>query len=106
MREIKLIALLLILVLFMPFCISMPTSYDTAQIPDNGKNVKAGMSVQIGKGHIYGYSDRYRDYKVRGDLQVGYGVGGFFEGGANGGVAVGIYNHVILTLNWVFLRIL
>ena len=97
MRGIKLISLLVILILFMPFCISMPISYDTAQIPNNDKTLRAGVGGQVAEG-IYTIStgcsyDRiyYKNNKVRGDLQAGYGVKKFFEGGANVGIALG--NH-------------
>lgn len=51
MRRIRLIVLLVILALFMPSCISVPMSYDTAQISDNGKNLRAGVSGQTVRGY-------------------------------------------------------
>jgi len=97
MRRINLVVFLVIVILFMLSCVSTPTSYDTAQIPDNGKNLRVGVSGQIGEGRYpvgYGfsyYNIRYR--KVRGDLQAGYGIKKFVENGANVGIAVGNYSE-------------
>jgi len=91
MRGIKLVSLLAILVLFIPFCTSIPTSYDTAQIPEDGKNLRVGIGGQIGEVRYPVSSIHYRGF--RGDLQVGYGVGRFFENGANVGIAAGNYEY-------------
>jgi len=90
MRGINLIVFSVIVDLFMQSCTSVPMSYDTAQIPEDGKNLRAGLSGQIVR-VVREEGLSYRGYKVREDFQVGYGVKKSFEGGVNMGVAVGNY---------------
>ena len=96
------VALLSVGITFLASCFSTPISYDTAEIPDNSRNLKVGLGGQ----HYYEIYEDFnpfsgstfyysRDFNVRGDVQAGYGWRRIVEVGVMGGVAVGYYKYTM-----------